>query len=395
MSPDGALTVLVLLSLLALWASVMAGSARRRQFSAELRRRFPRPQGAEIRGPASVALLLRIFSRRGGGPELLEPHALSEMSLQVAARLRAGAPVLTAWAKSWSDGKRTSFMGLEEDGAPVNLVRTLDTRGGRKGRKEAGVQLANGAVRALVGACRFSFRVGAPLAEVLEVIADSMEQATQALSAQKQAFTGPQLSATILTALPILVAAGGQVLGAGTVTWLLGSPLGHACLMLGLVFLGAGQVVSHRMIGRAQRQVEGQIEATLLCDLAASGLSSGNAIPMVLTSLGDAFELPELNRIAAELVMDAGWEEAWLGSPGEVKILHTALGPAWEDGVSPLRSLEHAAQSTRKEAVSNAQQAAAKLAVQLVLPLGVFLLPAFILLGAIPLVFTLLQGQLG
>ncbi|HLS01195.1 MAG TPA: secretion system protein, partial [Beutenbergiaceae bacterium] len=54
----------------------------------------------------------------------------------------------------------------------------------------------------------------------------------------------------------------------------------------------------------------------------------------------------------------------------------------------PTPLLNQLARSIRANRSAHAKQAAARLAVQLVLPVGLCLLPAFILLGIVPLLVT-------
>lgn len=381
MNSDSALTALGALGLLAIAFNTLVGVRRRHRFAAYAERR----SGFAAKGR-------RQFRLSATPGKVTSAEDLAQLSLEVASRLRAGAPVEAAWAKAWEQWDPGGFLGVSDDGAPINLTQ-LAKRAGRRPSSQA-VQMRQTAAAVLAAACRFSFNLGAPLATVLEVMATSIGQAGAAIAAQRQAFVGPRFSAVILSLLPVVVMIAGELLGANTLGWLLGNSLGHLCLLLGLSFLVAGQGLSYRLIRRARQRVAEEVESTLLGDLAGSGLVGGSSIPQVLVSLSEAHHIPELRRIAAELVMDANWDEAWNDFPREASVLHHALRPAWEEGVSPLLVLSHIAATTREAMVTQAQQSAAKLAVQLVLPLGTLLLPAFIFLGVIPLIFTLLGGQL-
>lgn len=387
MGADRAFSALIVLVVaLAIW-SLLAGVHRRRRFVRELERRSGHVSGAVLpEQRRKVGVRARAKGR------MPSPETVSRWSLEVAARLRAGAPPALAWEQTWTASGTGVFLGVDEDGAPLNLLELTKLRRGLMRRREA--DLSRSAIMAIVQACRFSHGVGAPLAGVLEVMARATGQATHAITAQKQAFTGPRLSSYVLAGLPLIAVFGGQILGAGTLSWLLREPIGNLALLLGLSFLFAAFAVSDRLIHRAQGRIEEEIEATQLADLARSGLASGASIPAVLTGLGAAREDSELSRIASELIMNATWDEAWHGSSDTAALLRTGLRPAWEDGVSPLLLLEHAALSRREAMVAQSEQAAAQLAVQLVIPLGLFLLPAFVLLGVLPVLFTLLGGAL-
>lgn len=67
------------------------------------------------------------------------------------------------------------------------------------------------------------------------------------------------------------------------------------------------------------------------------------------------------------------------------------LQPAWEQGASPVPLLLRGASRTRKRHTQAAIEAAEKLGVRLVIPLGVCLLPAFFVLGIVPVVVSTVQ----
>lgn len=69
--------------------------------------------------------------------------------------------------------------------------------------------------------------------------------------------------------------------------------------------------------------------------------------------------------------------------------LAAALEPAWVDGAPPVVMLRRAAASVRARRLKDAQEAAARLGVRLVLPLGLFFLPAFFLIGVAPVIISM------
>lgn len=70
------------------------------------------------------------------------------------------------------------------------------------------------------------------------------------------------------------------------------------------------------------------------------------------------------------------------------KILSQALAPAWENGVNPNNILAAAATELCEQKLQYARQISEKLSVQLLLPLGLCYLPAFILLGISPIIIS-------
>ena len=72
-----------------------------------------------------------------------------------------------------------------------------------------------------------------------------------------------------------------------------------------------------------------------------------------------------------------------------------ALRRSWEDGVAPGGALRAAADAARRERHARAIEAANRLGVRLVLPLGLCYLPAFVLVGLVPVLLSMGRGLLG
>ena len=89
------------------------------------------------------------------------------------------------------------------------------------------------AAKALSAACLVSVELGSPLADVLERVADGIEESASADNARRIAQSGPRMSARILITLPFA--------GVG-IAWILGVPIlerygdrgiGSLCALLG------------------------------------------------------------------------------------------------------------------------------------------------------------------
>ncbi|SDR91418.1 Type II secretion system (T2SS), protein F [Brevibacterium sandarakinum] len=123
-------------------------------------------------------------------------------------------------------------------------------------------------------------------------------------------------------------------------------------------------------------------------DLVAICLTSGLPIPVALTLTADATEdRSGLGRIARSMTIGGQdlTEDDRLVPVLEVFEFseHTGVGPA------PL--IESVAQELRDSSRRRRQEAAAALGVKLVVPLGVCILPAFLLLSVVPVVISLLS----
>lgn len=145
-------------------------------------------------------------------------------------------------------------------------------------------------------------------------------------------------------------------------------------------------VPAHRRLER--RRGSGDVDAAVLCDLLDAALASGAAVPRALTGLGEAIGDSDAGRAlrtaGTALLLGAPWEQAWQGVPREVADLAHALEPAWSDGTDPGPAVRRAAMTIRMRREAEAREAAARLGVRLVLPLGLCSLPAFVLLGIVP-----------
>lgn len=135
------------------------------------------------------------------------------------------------------------------------------------------------------------------------------------------------------------------------------------------------------------------IDEAMVVDLASALVSAGSAIPTALQALGSSLppgeEADDAMRASRALLMGASWDEAWSGGSGRLMRLANALEPAWVDGAPPVIMLRRAAASIRARRLKDAQEAAARLGVRLVLPLGLCFLPAFFLIGVAPIIISL------
>lgn len=155
----------------------------------------------------------------------------------------------------------------------------------------------------------------------------------------------------------------------------------------------------------------------VILDLLDAACSAGSSVPGALDAVAFAVGGTRgrvLTDVAASLTLGARWAEAWTRTataPGGDRGLRRSadgvqppagLGPvadalraAWEDGVPPGAALRAAAGTLRRERHARALEAAARLGVRLVLPLGLCYLPAFVLVGLVPVIVSMAAGVLG
>jgi pilus assembly protein TadC len=192
-----------------------------------------------------------------------------------------------------------------------------------------------------------------------------------------------------------------------TPDWAIVAPLAAGILLVAAPRVAAQAAVRARVRGLTAPRCpapgspdapDRAVELGVLLELLAAAIRAGTSVPRALEAVGHAIDGPDgagLHRAGASLVLGAGWAEAWTDAPPRLAPIRDALRPAWEQGAAPGESLRVAGEHLRSEQQALARHAAARLAVHLVLPLGVCFLPAFLLIGLLPVLLSLGGGVLG
>ncbi len=126
----------------------------------------------------------------------------------------------------------------------------------------------------------------------------------------------------------------------------------------------------------------------------ACGLPPGQAVGAAVRASGGQARR-DLQRVVDALRLGAGPDAAWSEAPPRYATLSRTLLIAERTGSSAATALRRAAADERAARRRRAQLAARRLGVQLVLPLGLATLPAFVLLGVVPVVIGLAGQFLG
>ncbi len=136
-------------------------------------------------------------------------------------------------------------------------------------------------------------------------------------------------------------------------------------------------------------------DPALVLDVMAQLFASGSSLATGLAAVGQ--HLPgcrPLVTVAHNLRLGLEWDAAWehaTHSPHLHQLAHE-LRFVHASAVPSAHMLTTAATALRANRKRLAEQLAQELAIRLVLPTGICLLPSFILLGIIPMVLTLLPG---
>lgn len=158
-----------------------------------------------------------------------------------------------------------------------------------------------------------------------------------------------------------------------------------------------GEDVPDDVLGAGTRPAGG-VDVVLVLDLLEVAVASGAPLPRAVEAVGDAVggeDGAALTAAARALVLGAGWAAAWSAVPSRFAPVAACLADSWSSGVAPGPRLRAAADEVNRDRRRTAREAAGRLGVRLVLPLGLCLLPSFVLLGLVPVVLSLAGGLLG
>lgn len=261
---------------------------------------------------------------------------------------------------------------------------------------------------------RMSECAGAPLATSLERAAEHAEERIDALLGRQSALAAPRATGRILSWLPLLGLGLGVLMGSDPVGVLTGSILGALTGLLGLGLALAGRRWTAALVHRAEVEsisaanVESEakkpasparaapVDTALVLELLAAQLRAGLAPLAALGTLAEALNSRPLHAVCQRLQMGSSWGSAWSGSAaGTFGELRDALAPAYTGGAPSTALLLSLADAHRLSEHRAAERAAGKLSVALVVPLGLCSLPAFICLGIVPILISLLPTLTG
>ncbi|PZE85038.1 type II secretion system F family protein [Curtobacterium sp. MCBD17_032] len=224
--------------------------------------------------------------------------------------------------------------------------------------------------RDVEGVLAVAGRTGAPVAPTLRALAASLRDTEQTARSVRVAVAGPRASTRVVLALPAFGVLLGRAWGVDSVGVLLGGPVGWACLVTAVVLVA----VAHRWT----RQLVAAAAATepvpgLLLDVWAVALSGGGAWSGAGGSVDAVFP-------------GRTWPTA-----DRARLAET-LALAERAGVPAAGLLRTSALDRRADAAAEGLARTERLGVRLVLPLGVCVLPAFVLVGVVPVVLGILSS---
>lgn len=253
------------------------------------------------------------------------------------------------------------------------------------GRALGGRPRAGGAVereragdrwRVLAASWSVAEEAGAPLGRCLADIAASLTALGTVERDVAAALAGPRATTRLVTALPVVSLLLGWLLGLDSIRVLFGTPAGGACLATGIALLAAAQWWSARLLRKAR---SGDLAPGLALDLLAVALTGGVSIDHARAAVARALQryLPEASPTTDHRI-------------GDERAADGILRLAARAGAAPAELLRSEAARLRRDAVSRATERAASLGVWLMLPLGLCVLPSFLLLAVAPVLIGII-----
>jgi tight adherence protein B len=218
---------------------------------------------------------------------------------------------------------------------------------------------------------RVATEAGAPLGAALRRGGDGLRDAAELQRSVEVATAGPIASARLMLALPPCAVLLAEALGFDAVRVLVTTPLGGSALALAALLL----TVAARWGARLRRR--------------AAAVDHERGAVLELTALAVRAGLPvdTARARAAELARRAGFDSA-----ADLVAVDEAAEFGAASGVPLAALLDAEAHRVRRSVRTDGLRAAAALQARLLLPLGALVLPAFLLLGAVPIGIAVLSS---
>ncbi len=226
---------------------------------------------------------------------------------------------------------------------------------------------------AVAAAWRVATEAGAPLAPTLRELAETLRALAQTARDIEVALAGPVATARVVLGLPAVGIALAALLGVNALATLFTTPPGWICLVAG----GGLVVLGIRWIGRMVRAAS-RLDPTpgLGLELLAVALRGGAGVDRATALVHAALA----ESVIADAVRDADEHGA------------AVLAFSRAAGVPAAALLRAEAEELRRHARADAATRAARLETRLLAPLGLCVLPAFVLLGVAPILLALLSS---
>ncbi len=300
--------------------------------------------------------------------ERVEPGSgfarIAAVAHRIAVLLAGGVPPPSAW--SYLDDLPGVASVAQRVGAGEPVDEALRAHAAECDQRERPAWVA------LIAAWSLATQVGAPLAPTLERFAAMLRSLADAEREVRIALAGPQATVRLVTALPAVGVVLGLALGFDTLGILLGTSLGWACLAAGALLLAVGRSWTRRLVARAEPDSRLPGLPLDLAAIAVSGAVSPARVPAVVAEQLAAADGVPSDEAAAHIL--------------------AALELSRRAGVPAAALLCAEADQCRREHLAEVRIRVARLGVTLMLPLGMCVFPAFVAVGVVPLVMSVISS---
>jgi tight adherence protein B len=219
-------------------------------------------------------------------------------------------------------------------------------------------------------------QIGGPITLTLERLAEVFDRQQKNLSEIQLTFAGPQATARLVSWLPLAALALAQLVGMNPLGAVTGSLAGLVSVLLGVGLLALGQRWSKRLLDKAN----------------STALDPGAFIDAVLVGLQGGLPLRKSELAAKEHFKVVFQQEV---SEKDLALIKSVAELARDSGAALTKILAAEADRLREQERYQISEQIARLGIRLMIPLGVAVLPAFILIAIVPIAISLLSnGQL-
>jgi tight adherence protein B len=225
--------------------------------------------------------------------------------------------------------------------------------------------------RGVAAAWSVATESGAPLAGALRDYARSLRMLSAVEREIASALAGPKATARMVMLLPVIGILFGMLLGFNTLGVLFTTLPGVGCLLVGGALLGAAHFWNRRLIASAQPR---DLTPGLRSELVAIAVTGGGSLDAAVASV------------------DVIMQQYSLSCDDDIEAV---IALSVRAGVPAAELLRSEAEESRRASAAAATQKASVLAVKLMLPLGVCILPAFMVLGVVPLLMAVISSTVG
>ena len=305
-------------------------------------------------------------------PLLPKPSNQSLVVAGIAARLAVFMGAGLSPARAWQE-----LVDTDDESSAADLIGQVNERvGAGEPLVDAVAEVTHGeddAWRVLAATHTVAHDTGAPLGEALWALSAALRERYDAERAVRATILAPVYTQRLLMGLPVLGLVVSAALGVDALGFLTSSALGWTSLVAAVGLMVGAWRWSRAMIRHA---------------LPGAGFLSPALDLLAIATSGGAS--PEVARSRVEDALTRHGLDAPEGTAlDNLPVLSRRVG-------IPLRALAVAEASwSRARVKADAAEKSAALSVKILIPLGVFVLPAFVIVGVIPVVFALLAGAFG